>query len=408
MIYTGLSLDTDSNTAGREAAGTAAAKFNADDSASWVLAFCGGRHKPEVILDGIRSELGDIPIYGGAAVGLITNDTLGNTGYECGLAAFSSEFPVHGSVVVDTLRSGEFQAGTDLGRKLREAAVDGDSVVIFYDNLRSTPPPVLYSGSQLMNGLYEGLEGRQLHIFGAGLVGDFTFSPSFIFDGSNSVRHSAIALILPRALLPHTKIMHGCTPISSFMEITKIEGAVLHELDGKRATDVFSEMLGLDKGSLKEDDIPFLVTLGQKQGDPFAPFSEDIYVNRLIINSDPETGTITLFESDFQQGSKVQIMSRDTHIMLDSVKKQTQHLMNSITTDDAEFAFYIDCAGRASRFCGSETEEAWAASKGIGNMMPFLGFYSGVEIAPFFGRSRPLDWTGVLTIFTRKSRKQSG
>ena len=30
---------------------------------------------------------------------------------------------------------------------------------------------------------------------------------------------------------------------------------------------------------------------------------------------------------------------------------------------------------------------------------PLLGFYSGVEIAPVDKmRSRPLDWTGVLTV----------
>ena len=29
---------------------------------------------------------------------------------------------------------------------------------------------------------------------------------------------------------------------------------------------------------------------------------------------------------------------------------------------------------------------------------PLLGFYSGVEIAPFEGYSRPLDWTGVLAL----------
>ncbi len=31
--------------------------------------------------------------------------------------------------------------------------------------------------------------------------------------------------------------------------------------------------------------------------------------------------------------------------------------------------------------------------------IPFLGFYSGVEIASLMGRSRGLDWTGVLIIF---------
>jgi len=29
---------------------------------------------------------------------------------------------------------------------------------------------------------------------------------------------------------------------------------------------------------------------------------------------------------------------------------------------------------------------------------PLLGFYSGVEIAPFLQKSRGLDWTGVLMV----------
>ena len=30
------------------------------------------------------------------------------------------------------------------------------------------------------------------------------------------------------------------------------------------------------------------------------------------------------------------------------------------------------------------------------------GLYVGREIAPFGGRSRPLDWTGVFTVFTKR------
>lgn len=29
---------------------------------------------------------------------------------------------------------------------------------------------------------------------------------------------------------------------------------------------------------------------------------------------------------------------------------------------------------------------------------PLLGFYSGVEVAPILGKSRGLDWTGVLMV----------
>jgi hypothetical protein len=48
---------------------------------------------------------------------------------------------------------------------------------------------------------------------------------------------------------------------------------------------------------------------------------------------------------------------------------------------------------------GADTEEADLVLRTLAPDFPFMGFYSGVEIAPFAGYySRPLDWTGVLTI----------
>ena len=63
---------------------------------------------------------------------------------------------------------------------------------------------------------------------------------------------------------------------------------------------------------------------------------------------------------------------------------------------------YIDCAGRGSARSGAPVEEAELVQRGLHAAVPLLGFYSGVEIAPFAGgRSRPLDWTGVLTVLRR-------
>jgi hypothetical protein len=300
------------------------------------------------------------------------------------------------------MEAGEYEAGRNLGLGLGEITAEGDTVLIFYDNTRSAPPPVLHTGSQLADGLYAGLGGKNLHIIGAGMVGDFTFSPSFIFNGSSTLKHSVVAVVLPETLTPHTTIMHGCTPVSSFLEITKIDGPVLYELDGQPATEVFSEILGIDHTSLGDSNIPFLVTLGRKYGDPYSAYNEGAYVNRLIISANPEDGSVTLFEADFQQGEKIQIMSRDNRMMVESVEKRTAELLESIDKEKTEFALYIDCAGRASGFSGSEVEEAGVVRKIIGNNIPLLGFYSGVEIAPLLGRSRPLGWTGVLTVFTNR------
>jgi small ligand-binding sensory domain FIST len=70
---------------------------------------------------------------------------------------------------------------------------------------------------------------------------------------------------------------------------------------------------------------------------------------------------------------------------------------------DALLGLYIDCAGRASARSGAPVEEADLVVRGLDARIPLLGFYSGVEVAPFADqRSRPLDWTGVLTVLRRR------
>ncbi|MCW8997823.1 MAG: hypothetical protein OQK04_03830, partial [Kangiellaceae bacterium] len=57
------------------------------------------------------------------------------------------------------------------------------------------------------------------------------------------------------------------------------------------------------------------------------------------------------------------------------------------------------CAGRAAEQSNTETEEAAELQRVMSRYnTPLLGFYSGVEVAPILGKSRGLDWTGVLLI----------
>ena len=65
------------------------------------------------------------------------------------------------------------------------------------------------------------------------------------------------------------------------------------------------------------------------------------------------------------------------------------------------FALYIDCAGRTAVYSKTAVEEAAGIQKALNRVgCPLLGFYSGVEIAPFLNKSRGLDWTGVLLVMT--------
>jgi small ligand-binding sensory domain FIST len=400
MILIGTSQHPDSAQAAQQAGRMIRAQLAPTQSASWALAFCGGRHDREVILQGLRSELGEIAIVGGAAVGTITNNSLGYSGYECTVAAFPASVPKPIIVAIECLQAGELEAGQQLGAKLRDVSHEGDTVLLFYDSIQAGPPPVLYVGSRLMEGLYQGLGSQPLKLIGAGTVGDFGLTNSYVFDGHQGIKHAVVAAVLPSIVQSHTTIMHGCMPVSSFLEITRIEGAVLYELEGRPALDVLSEMTGQRAGQPAADNLSLAITIGEKHGDLYASYDESAYVNRLILGSNPTDGSVTLFEADFKVGTKVQIMLRDNQLMLESVQKRTRQLLAALDHEKPIFALYVDCAGRSSAFSGAELEEASLLQAELGLELPLLGFYSGVEIAPLLGRSRPLDWTGVLTLFT--------
>jgi hypothetical protein len=403
MIFLGASRDTDSFLAGQHAARRITDKMGSNDSAGWVMAFCGGRHDPEAVLQGLRTHLGPIPVLGGAAVGTITNHRISYVGYECALAVFPETTDNITILTVSGLDRGEAQAGRQLGKQLRECAADNATVMLFYDSIQSGPPPVLNVASRLMDGIYSELADKPLKVFGAGLLGDFQLSNSYVFDGRSPAKNMAVALVLPPVWSSHITIMHGFKPISAFMEITRIEGPVIYELDHRPAYEVLYEMTHLTDDDQADVNFTTMVALGKKLGNPFDPYKESAYINRLIVGADPENGSISLFEADFQAGMKIQVMSINHQLVRDSVRSQTKKLLNGIHNGQGLGALYIDCAGRACAFCGDEVEEASILQEVIGETMPLLGFYSGVELAPCIDRTRPLDWTGVLTVFTMES-----
>lgn len=401
MVGIGVSGKEISFEAGQDSARKAMREIQAWQP-TFAIAFCGGHHDPDAFLEGIHAELGKIPVVGGSSIGIITNNSLGYTGFESAVSLFSAQIPPPTIIVSPEFNGGTREAGKDLGMKLRESVKEGSTVVVFYDSIQSSPPPVLHVGSQLVDGIYEGLAGHAITIVGAGTIGDFGMTQSFIFDGSRKTKHGAIAIAFPPAVHSKTVIMHGCIPVSSFYEVTKIDGPVLYELDGKPALEILGEVVGRD---YPLENVCLNLTLGEKHGDLFSPFDESAYINRLILNCDADTGSLTLFEADFQVGSKVQFMSRDNQRMLESAQEKTNMVLNSLDGEQPVWALYIDCAGRSRAFNGADVEEAGLVQDRIGQEIPFLGFYSGVEIAPILGRSRPLDWTGVLTVFTVETKQ---
>lgn len=401
----GRNSGLDSARVGTLAAREAIAGLMPGDRPAWAMAFSGGRHEGGRIFAALRQVLGEIPLVGGAAVGTITRDGVGYSGFECAVAVFPASFGTPVILVEDGLAEGEGHVGERLGRRIREAADEGAVVILIYDSVRSPgPPPTLHAGSRLLEGIYDGLDGFDVHLVGAGTIADIQLSDSYIFDGGGCARHRAVVVVLPPTLAAETVILHGCVPASSFMEITRAEGAVIHELDGRPALEALERMLGGPIDSSQAKELSLRVTLGEKHGDPFAPYDESAYVNRLIVSVDPGIGSLTLFEADFRAGARVQFMSRDNDMMVASVERRTAALMDRLAGKSCVLGLYFDCAGRSGLISGSSVEEADVMVQHCRADIPVLGFFSGVEVAPLMGRSRPLDWTGVFSVIYRNRK----
>jgi hypothetical protein len=368
-----------------------------------IMAFAGGKLDPFAVRAALRNEFGPVPVVGGSAAGAISRRGLGYSGFELGLVAFDDPTIVPEVIVGRDLDRGEALAGAAVGARVRAAVADKATVLLLFDSVASAQPPRLHHASSIVSGFNHAVGNAPIQLFGGGLLTDMNMSGAWVFDGEGVRKHALIALVFPPSVEAETVILHGCRPVSTFMDITRIEGATVYELDNEPALRVIERMLGLPIGGGRGQELSLIATLGQKQGDPYAPYDENAYVNRLILSADPQTGSITLFEPDFERGTQVQIMSRDNGLMLDSVRRGIIAMNDALTGHDNLLGLYIDCAGRASVRSGSAEEEAELVVQGLDPRLPLLGFYSGVEVAPFSeGQSRPLDWTGVLTVLRRR------
>jgi small ligand-binding sensory domain FIST len=194
--------------------------------------------------------------------------------------------------------------------------------------------------------------------------------------------------------------MHGCTPLEDTNHtITKIDGSIIYQLDGKPIVELIDALFGSQ--DWRNDHPVDLLTIGRRYGSRFGQAEEADYVNRLITGALPNGEGVGIFEPDFEEGTEIQFMLRDTEKMVESAKRNSSELMEHIKADGKKplFGMYIDCAGRAAKYLNTRIEEATEVQKVFNHYStPLFGFYSGVEIAPLFDKSRGLDWTGVLMV----------
>jgi hypothetical protein len=398
-VGVGYSENSKSREAGMEAA-RAALDGAGSGRCDLVLMYSTEKHDPVQLRAGVRSVVGSDPrLIGGYSIGIITGDRLGYEGYQVGVATLASDTVNADLFIEPGLPDNEESVGERLGKQIQSKEYVGTpNILLMYDSIKRSAEKGL--GLNMATPLIEGMSralGTWPPAAGVGMVGSMQWNPTFEWFDDRIEQGCAMALVLSGGVRLDTITMHGCKPASAYHTITKVDGAVVLEIDGKPAVDAIAEFLGPECDKSWED-YPLFVTLGLNKGDRFGPFREEDYANRLVMAVDQERRGLLMFENDLKAGSEIQLMRRS--IDFDYIGRRASDLLERVGDRTPIFALYIDCAGRAAAYCGTEREEAEEVQRIIGPRMPFLGMYSGVEIAKVGKDIQMLDWTGVLCVFS--------
>lgn len=399
-VGVGYSDNPDSAAAGIQAATYALADGNRQDRCDLLLLFCTASHNQEQLREAVISIAGDVPVYGGGAVGIITNNAFGYAGNQVGIACIWLDGTDGNVFMEDSLSESEFEAGNKLGEKLRDHGITPkSSVMLFYDAIVQTGEGIrILMATWLLEGMKSGL-GFSLPLTGAGIQGDHVCTPTGQFVGDKISQNQAMAMAFSDDIHIDSVIMHGCRPASAYYTVTKAEGPVILEINHKPAITFIDEVLG---SAIKPEEYPFFLLFGINHGEEWDEYDEDNYASRLCLAIDKERDGIVMFEPDMVEGTRFQLMFRS--LDLDYMKPKVESLFEQLGEREPVFAVYIDCAGRCAGYGGVDLEDALVIQETVNGRVPVLGLYTGVEIAPIGGQSRGLDWTGVLCLFSQDKR----
>ncbi|MFZ1200712.1 MAG: FIST N-terminal domain-containing protein [Desulfobacterales bacterium] len=274
------------------------------DRPDLVLAFCSGGLSPTDFFEGLQSVFGrGVPIIGGSAVGIITQNTLSYDGHPAGALAIQSDTICCRTAAADRLNEDEKDAGRRLAQQLGYGP--GDRLLLFfYDSIRQAAtgpsPPVLNASAPLIEGIAETLK-NDMSIFGAGLLGDYAMQSTSQFTGASVGSEMVVGMVLNGALRVYHRIMHGCTPLDGiYHRVTKAAGPCIYELDGRPIVPMIDDLYG-DPAWRQKTPVD-LLTIGSYHGEKYSGIEEGRYVNRLIVGTLPEGEGVCLFEPDIQEG----------------------------------------------------------------------------------------------------------
>ncbi len=247
------------------------------------------------------------------------------------------------------------------------------------------------NGSDLVRGLAARLPAA-VSVTG-GLAGDGARFGETLVVHDGRAESGVVAAIgfYGRALQVGCASLGGWDPFGPERLITRSQGNVLYEFDGKSALGLYKKYLGEHADLLPASGLLFPLSLRTAAGD--AP------VVRTILAVDEATQSMT-FAGDVPEGAYARLMKANFDRLIDGAADAARTSHAAIRPAPAGLAILISCVGRKLLLKQRVEEEVEGVREVLGPGPALAGFYSYGEISPFAPGARCELHNQTMTITT--------
>lgn len=358
------------------------------DHADLAIVFASSIYDGSELLKGVRSVLGEKTlVVGSSTAGEITNQGPSNQRSVSVMLVSAEGVGFFGAVSEKIDEVGSMKAGQDVAAQIKkqadEAGVELKSFMMF-------PDVLVGNGADIVRGVLQEL-GDDFPVVGGASGDEQEFVQTFQFLGDKAYSKSVVALGISGDFSFGVGVRHGWIPIGTPMTVTKSDGSLIQEIDGKPAIQVYKDHFGEEKARVLQDTeavasvrsvltYPFGISSKENSGEILIRFATDVL----------DDGSIRC-AAEIPEGSEIRLMIGSKEEAVEAAQDAAERSKEGLDGKEPKAAIIFNCIARKNLFGDEARDEINAIKESIGAHVPIIGFYTYGEQAPINGVTRSMD-----------------
>lgn len=217
-----------------------------------------------------------------------------------------------------------------------------------------------------------------------------------LYMGQEVHRGGLVGVALSGNIIVETIVAQGCRPIGQAMQITKCEGNLLQEVDGRPPLQVLQELYERaperDKGLFQQS-----LFLGIVMDELQENYRLGDFLIRNLFGIDRESGGF-LVGAHLREHQTVQFHLRDAQTASDDLRAMLAQYLTDADPTAAQGALLFSCLGRGSYLYGHADHDTGLFSEHLGPV-PLGGFFCNGEIGQVGAATYLHGYTSSFGIF---------